>query len=426
MQDLKLTDLISVHVLQEIQDAFSEYTGMAALTADEYGVPITKGSGFTEFCTEVIRSNPKGRSRCENCDRMGATMNQGTGKPSIYTCHAGLVDYAAPIMVNGMVYGNFIGGQVRATERDVEAEKKIAQALGIDYEEFAQKAELIHRIPMEQIEKAAYFLTEIAGILSGMALENYKKLDESVKLERIARAQTGFMVEIYDKMRDSLKTWTENANTAARNGDMQEMTETLRNFSQEGMMLVSMIGNNVEYIKMLEGGASMEENELQEVEYEIRRVVHFIQLTLDKQFQKKKNTLEVEIDEDVPEKLLGDEGRISQVIMNLLSGANQYNENGTIRLHISGENRFFATNLRISVSDNGEAISEDRTRRIRECLRFHDQKLMEELYADNNQLPLVIILVEQLAGFMDFVSEEGKGTVFTAEIPQLSIYEPEL
>ena len=50
MADVKLTDLIDVNTLQEIQDGFARLTGMAALTTDERGNAVTQGSNFTDFC----------------------------------------------------------------------------------------------------------------------------------------------------------------------------------------------------------------------------------------------------------------------------------------------------------------------------------------------------------------------------------------
>ena len=70
---------------------------MAALITDENGVPLTEGSGFSEFCTEYCRSSAEGRKRCEQCDRNGAARVFETGKPVSYFCHAGLVDFAAPL-----------------------------------------------------------------------------------------------------------------------------------------------------------------------------------------------------------------------------------------------------------------------------------------------------------------------------------------
>lgn len=52
---MKLTDLIDIRTLQEIQDGFAAATGMAALTTDADGVAVTKGSNFTDFCMKLTR-----------------------------------------------------------------------------------------------------------------------------------------------------------------------------------------------------------------------------------------------------------------------------------------------------------------------------------------------------------------------------------
>ena len=110
MSYVRLTELISPSVLQEIQDGFANVTGMAALTTDADGVPVTQGSNFTDFCMKYTRCSAKGCKRCEECDRMGGEKTRETGLAQAYVCHAGLMDFAAPIMLNGEFIGSFIGG----------------------------------------------------------------------------------------------------------------------------------------------------------------------------------------------------------------------------------------------------------------------------------------------------------------------------
>ena len=52
--ELHLTDLIDVEMLQRIQDAFSDMTGIASVTTDADGVAVTKGSHFLDFCKSRI------------------------------------------------------------------------------------------------------------------------------------------------------------------------------------------------------------------------------------------------------------------------------------------------------------------------------------------------------------------------------------
>ena len=49
MAEFKLTDLISIEVLQQIQDGFSKFTGMASLTTDENGVLLRWGADLRIF-----------------------------------------------------------------------------------------------------------------------------------------------------------------------------------------------------------------------------------------------------------------------------------------------------------------------------------------------------------------------------------------
>ena len=61
MSTIALSDLIPVDILQEFQDAFSEFSGMASIITDNNGQPITTGSGFSAFCMELTRNSEKGR-----------------------------------------------------------------------------------------------------------------------------------------------------------------------------------------------------------------------------------------------------------------------------------------------------------------------------------------------------------------------------
>ena len=163
---IKLLDLIDASMLQKIQDEFSSFSGMAALTTDQFGTPLTKGSNFTKFCFALTRNSPEGHRRCENCDKMGAIQTMQNGKVSIYKCHAGLVDFAAPIIVEGRFIGSFIGGQVLTEDYNESEIRRIANELEIDEEEYVDAIKEINLIPGKDVEKNANFLGVVASILS--------------------------------------------------------------------------------------------------------------------------------------------------------------------------------------------------------------------------------------------------------------------
>ena len=112
-------------------------------------------------------------------------------------------------MVEGKFIGSFIGGQVRPPFFDEAEMRKKAEELGIDPEEYLSAAKQTIILDMKEIEKAAEFLKEIADVLSGMAYRNYVALMESRKLERIARSQSEYIMDMNLDMQKRVKEWIE-------------------------------------------------------------------------------------------------------------------------------------------------------------------------------------------------------------------------
>ena len=80
---------------------------------------------------------------------MGAIEALEQKRPVYYFCHANLVDFAAPIMLNGRMIGSFIGGQVLSQAPNLEAMRRTAKEIG------------------------AIFLAMCAGLIAGMGYLGY-------------------------------------------------------------------------------------------------------------------------------------------------------------------------------------------------------------------------------------------------------------
>ena len=72
--EITLTDLFEVEMLQRLQDSFSKMTGFAAIITDAECTPVTKGTNFTDFCSKYTRNSPIGCLRCQQCDKHGAEL----------------------------------------------------------------------------------------------------------------------------------------------------------------------------------------------------------------------------------------------------------------------------------------------------------------------------------------------------------------
>lgn len=114
-QLIHISEMINIERLQTIQDYFSKATDLGLITIDAVGKPVTKQSGFSDFCKMLRRDERYGR-KCEQCDALGGMRAAASGKPFFYLCHAGAIDLSVPIIVDGKYLGAIMAGQTKATE----------------------------------------------------------------------------------------------------------------------------------------------------------------------------------------------------------------------------------------------------------------------------------------------------------------------
>ena len=171
---VKLKDVIDIDFLQRFQDDFAKGVGLASVTVDPDGTPITNPSSYTRFCMDYTHSTECGDKRCAESHRKGGEEAARTGKPVIYECHAGLIDFAAPIMLEGRQIGTILGGQV-LTDVPIDAKyRKIANEIGVDEEGYIEAVQEIRKLSRESIEAAANVLFIVANNMSNTAYQQRK------------------------------------------------------------------------------------------------------------------------------------------------------------------------------------------------------------------------------------------------------------
>lgn len=92
---------------------FYELTKMKTLVYDADGQEICfYPARFTPFC-EYLRSHECLDAACRECDMNAIATCRRTQQPIIYTCHAGLTEGIAPIVVNNSILGFIAIGQIK-------------------------------------------------------------------------------------------------------------------------------------------------------------------------------------------------------------------------------------------------------------------------------------------------------------------------
>jgi ligand-binding sensor protein/AraC-like DNA-binding protein len=116
----EIDQIVNPMKFQKIQDDFAAATDLAFITVDYLGRPLTRHSNCSEFCQKVRAS--KHGVYCEKCDSHGGLEAARIHRPYLYTCHAGLVDFAIPILINDLYLGAFMAGQVLLAAEDMDLE----------------------------------------------------------------------------------------------------------------------------------------------------------------------------------------------------------------------------------------------------------------------------------------------------------------
>ncbi|MDC7240984.1 MAG: PocR ligand-binding domain-containing protein [Spirochaetales bacterium] len=193
--ELKLEDFIDLKQLQKIQDNFSEAMGMACITVNNEGEPVTRESGFTDFCIKHTRGSKEGLKRCYACDAGGGTLSAKTSRPAVYRCHSGLVDFGVPILIGDVQIGSLLGGQVLIESPDEEYFRKTAQEIGADENEYIEALRKVPVLSPEKVQSAANMLYLIANTLSDLSHNRWKATEFAGNLSEKSKTLVDSTIE---------------------------------------------------------------------------------------------------------------------------------------------------------------------------------------------------------------------------------------
>lgn len=121
-----LLGILNIEKWQALQDALAATTGMAIITVDYKGVPVTRHSACRQFC-QLVRTDEVLSKYCEKCDSRGGLEAIRQNRPYIYQCHFSILDAAIPILVNDRYVGAIMAGQVLLSD-EAEALEPICVA----------------------------------------------------------------------------------------------------------------------------------------------------------------------------------------------------------------------------------------------------------------------------------------------------------
>ena len=417
MDEIKLTDLISTKVLQGIQDAFSNMVGMAALTTEADGHPVTEGSNFTDYCMHYTRRSEKGCKRCQECDSYGAVMTRQSGKPTTYFCHSGLIDFAAPIIADGHLVGSFIGGQVLTEAPNEQTIRAIAEDIGVDADKYWEAIQKVPIVKKEQVEKAAEFLTTISTVLSDMAMGEFHALKAKEEMERTSQMKSDFLANMSHEIRTPMNAVIGMAEMALREDIPDAARNYINQIKSSGRALLTIINDILDFSKIEAGKLT-----ITPAEYEPMSLFNDVSNILMTRLVDKDVVLTLDIAPDIPLKLFGDALRLRQILINLANNAIKFTNHGQIKITVDLEQESdVRLRLKCSVSDTGIGIKPGDLEKIFDSFQQVDSTRNRNVEGTGLGLAITKKLVSLMGGTMSVTSEYEKGSTFSFELPQFIV-----
>ena len=412
--ELQLTDLIDKETLQKIQDGFSNMTGIAALTTDADGIPVTEGSNFSEFCMKYTRSTEKGCKSCIECDKWGAELAMKKGKAAVYFCHADLVEFSAPIVADGRLMGCFLGGQVLTKEADPEKIRKVAARIGVDPEEYVEASKKIRIIDRETVDNAAKFLHMIASVLSDMAYNKYLVYRANKELEKSGNMKSDFLANMSHEIRTPMNAVIGMAEMALREELPPVAREYINQIKEAGRSLLTIINDILDFTKIESGRM-----DVNEVKYEPMSIVYDVANIVMTRLKEKDVELILDVSPDLPSELYGDSIRIKQVLLNLLNNAAKFTARGRITMKMNYvETAPDEIEMRISLEDTGIGIKKEDISKLFQSFQQVDSKRNRNIEGTGLGLAISKRLLSLMNGDIWVESEYEKGSKFSCALPQ--------
>ena len=232
--------------------------------------------------------------------------------------------------------------------------------------------------------------------------------------EHMANEKSAFLANISHEIRTPINAVLGMNELILREANQKDVLDYAYNIELAGKALLSIV-NDILDISKIESGKT----ELVSGEYNVAASIYnFIEMSRARA-EKKGILLKVDIAENLPSKMYGDEMRLKQIYTNILNNAIKYTEKGEITLTLTGEeigdDKIFT---KATISDTGIGIREEDLDKIFDAFQRVDEEKNQKIEGTGLGMSITKQLVELMGGKIYVESEYGKGSTFHVELVQ--------
>jgi two-component system sensor histidine kinase/response regulator len=287
-----------------------------------------------------------------------------------------------------------------AAARDITERKAAEEALA----QYALDLGASHRALEDQAERLAQLVKE---------LETARR-----RAEEAVEVKSAFLANMSHEIRTPLNAILGMTGLALQTRLTATQRDYMATVKTAGESLLALINDILDFSKI-----EAKRLDLDRVEFDVREAVGNAAKLLAVRAAEKGLELACHLDAAVPEVLVGDEGRLRQVLLNVMGNAIKFTDAGEVVLRVTVEN---CDNkravLHFAVTDTGIGIPHDKQADIFQAFTQADSSTTRRYGGTGLGLAIALRLVELMAGRMWVTSEVGRGSTFhftaTFEVPR--------